>query len=46
MPTDDEHVWLDDDLATTIGESPTLLDWVGQTISDDPAWHSWPDPNE
>jgi len=44
MPEDNRHVWVDDSegLSTVVGDSPTLLDWIGQTINNDDAWQSWP----
>lgn len=46
MPPGDRHVWVSDQegLDTTVGDSPTLLEWVEQLINDDPAWQSWPAP--
>lgn len=46
MPPGTRHVWLSDaeGLGTTVGDSPTLLEWVEQLINSDPAWQSWPAP--
>jgi hypothetical protein len=43
---DDRHVWISDQegLDTTVGDSPPLVDWIEQMITDDPDWQSWPAP--
>jgi hypothetical protein len=46
MPPGTRHVWVNDEsgLETTVGGSPTLLEWIGQLVEGDAAWQSWPAP--